>query len=360
MNNMLDYAVYIGRFQPYHLGHDTTISEALNRAKNVIVVIGSHKSPRTIKNPFTSAERAAMILDSLTRFKDRIHFLYVEDRLYSDTSWVKTVEAAVMKKIADMTQKDPKKYKIGIIGHKKDRETANYVNMFRQWEELTTGCYNVGEGQPLNATKIRELIFSGHWTLIRPAVSDAVYKFIQEFVKTEAYAMLKHEYDDGIKYERMYENAPFGSTNFYTADAVVIQSGHVLLVQRKHAPGKGLWALPGGHVGQTETAEEAAIRELMEETNINVQKDVIRRCIFLEKLFDHPERSLRARISNKKARTVSVAYGIKLDDKFDLPRVRAGDDAEKAWWFSFAEVEAMRDQLFEDHADIIAYFLDRV
>ncbi|WP_170360039.1 NUDIX hydrolase [Ruegeria arenilitoris] len=50
--------------------------------------------------------------------------------------------------------------------------------------------------------------------------------------------------------------------------AVVVDQGHVLLVQRSKAPDAGLWGFPGGHVEWGETVLQAAARELMEETGI--------------------------------------------------------------------------------------------
>lgn len=350
--------VYIGRFQPAHNGHIATMQAALEQANRLIVVIGSHNTPRDIKNPWTAPEREAMIRASLTDAEnERTSFVYAENRLYSNTFWARNVEKMVNEVVATFNLVNPA---IAIIGNGKgDKDTAEYVNLFKKWKRIPMSCVTLGD-MPLHATKIRELIFTGHAGFISHAVPAGVYQYIKDFMKTDAFALLKHEYEDGIKYEKMYENIPYNNMNFYTADSVVIQSGHVLLIKRGKAPGKGLWALPGGHVNQTEQASQASLRELLEETGINLQPEVLERCMFCEKLFDHPERSLRARITKKHARTVDVAYGYKLDDKRDLPLVKGLDDAEAAHWFTFEEIANMRGELFEDHADIIEYMLARV
>ena len=54
------------------------------------------------------------------------------------------------------------------------------------------------------------------------------------------------------RYKDIWADAPYAPT-FVTTDAVVIQSGHVLLVKRRTAPGKGLWALPGGFLKEVST-----------------------------------------------------------------------------------------------------------
>ena len=69
-----------------------------------------------------------------------------------------------------------------------------------------------------------------------------------------------------------------------TVDAVVfrktISGTEVLLIQRKHDPFAGMWALPGGFVDMDETAEEAIVRELMEETHLNL--NILLMCLPLQ------------------------------------------------------------------------------
>ncbi|WP_424974885.1 NUDIX hydrolase [Dinoroseobacter sp. S124A] len=67
--------------------------------------------------------------------------------------------------------------------------------------------------------------------------------------------------------------------------AVVLRGDEVLLVQRRNPPDAGLWGFPGGHVELGETALEAAVRELAEETRVTATADryltnvdVITRC----------------------------------------------------------------------------------
>lgn len=350
--------VYIGRFQPAHLGHIATMKAALAKANRLIVVIGSHNTPRDIVNPWTAREREDMIGACLTDDEnERTSFVYAENRLYSNTFWARNVEKLVNEQVALFGFIKPT---IGIIGNGKgDASTAEYINIFKKWERVKMDCVTVGD-MPLHATKLREFMFTGYVDLIKDAVCPGAFQAIKEFTRTPTFKTLKEEYEFAINYEKLYENAPFKSTNFYTADSVVIQSGHVLLVKRGKAPGKGLWALPGGHVNQGETAFQASVRELIEETDIKLQPEVLERCMFCEKLFDHPDRSLRARVTRKQARTVDVAFGYKLDDKRDLPHVRGMDDAEEAKWVTFEEVANMRGELFEDHADIIEYMLARV
>ena len=86
----------------------------------------------------------------------------------------------------------------------------------------------------------------------------------------------------------------------------------VLLVQRKHWPFEGMWALPGGFVRMDESLEEAARRELEEETGVQT--------VYLEQLytFGQPDRDPRTRV-------ITVAYFALVPA--DAVQPHAGDDA---------------------------------
>ena len=106
---------------------------------------------------------------------------------------------------------------------------------------------------------------------------------------------------------------------------------------------------------------EGAIRELREETELKVPEKVLKGSIFHEKVFDHPDRSLRCRVKGKHGRTVTMAFGFKLDDAEKLPKVKGSDDAMDARWIPLDVVLGeMRDSLMEDHYDIINYFANRL
>ncbi|MFI5584563.1 NUDIX domain-containing protein [Amycolatopsis sp. NPDC051758] len=111
---------------------------------------------------------------------------------------------------------------------------------------------------------------------------------------------------------------------FYAADMVAFSlrggAWHVLVIQRGGNPHKGKLALPGGHVDHDETSQEAAVRELAEETGITVPQPV-----FVHQLgvFDAPDRDARGRY-------VTVAYGVILPD--EAPAPVAADDAMAAEW----------------------------
>lgn len=65
LTNLLLRGAFIGRFQPFHLGHLTTVKYALRNVRELIIVIGSAQKSHEPRNPFTAGERIEMIRDSL-------------------------------------------------------------------------------------------------------------------------------------------------------------------------------------------------------------------------------------------------------------------------------------------------------
>lgn len=115
----------------------------------------------------------------------------------------------------------------------------------------------------------------------------------------------------------------------------------VLLIQRKSPPFEAQWALPGGFVELQETLDEAALRELLEETGVEN--------IFLEQLytFSGIDRDPRERI-------ISVAYYALIN--LEEHPLQAASDAEDARWFPVRQLPA----LAFDHAEIFRVALQRL
>ena len=130
-----------------------------------------------------------------------------------------------------------------------------------------------------------------------------------------------------------------------TVDIVIFTlregSLQVLLVKRGVPPFEGQYAIPGGFIREDESLEEAALRELHEETGV--------RNVFLEQLytFGDPKRDPRGRV-------ITVAYyALIASDKLSLV---AGADAAEAQWFPASGVPP----LAFDHKSILDYALERL
>lgn len=338
MDTQYDLVVYIGRFQPFHLGHHDTISRAAELSRNVLVIVGSSCSPRTPKNPWNFAERKDIICRACQDINSEIFIEGVPDYAYEDSQWITHVGEIVEREARRLNAE-----RIAIIGYDKDHSSF-YLNYFPHWSFIDVPAYPP-RGETVDATKIRNLMFGGEFSFLPSVVPDTVYGEIMNFAERPEFQDLQEDWEYIQEYKRAWSVAPYPPT-FVTVDSVVVQSGHVLLVQRGERPGKGLWAIPGGFLDPKETIEVATIRELKEETNIKVPEKVLKGSVIHQSVFDDPDRSSRGR-------TVTHATLFKLDDAAKLPGVKGGDDAAKAWWFPLSTFARMQDLMFEDHWHIV-------
>ena len=111
-----------------------------------------------------------------------------------------------------------------------------------------------------------------------------------------------------------------------TADIIILRKNNdrhfVLLIERKHPPFEGMWALPGGFLNMDETLEEAALRELQEETGITGVE--LKQFHTFSKVNRDPR--------HRTITTVFIGYA---DDNISP---QAGDDAANVKWFDLNEL----------------------
>lgn len=346
---MKDYkqAVVIGRFQPFHSDHLKVVEHGLEIAEQVIVVIGSANAAPSTRNPWTLDERIKMIHEAtgLGGNPRRLVCVGVRDHFYNDNAWLADVQAKTSQFIEDGQT-------VALLGTYKDA-SSYWLNWFPQWEFIPV---RTGD---LNSTAIREALFDRIVTAtydgtpgnpMKPQELGAalsqrvplpVFKLLKEWVETsKLYPILSKEFRFQKEYKESWASSPFPPT-FVTADAVVVCCGHVLVIERKINPGKGLFALPGGFVRQNELIEHAALRELREETGLKLKSSHVT----ASEVFDYPTRSERGR-------TITHAYYCKLDSTV-LPQVKGGDDAKRALWMPLFEAFRNEEKFFEDHLHIV-------
>lgn len=91
--------LFIGRFQPFHLGHLSIVKRAIENCDELIIAIGSSKNSLEDINPFSASERFEMILEVLKNEKlprEKIHIIPVHD-IGDDGAWVKHVQSLTPK-----------------------------------------------------------------------------------------------------------------------------------------------------------------------------------------------------------------------------------------------------------------------
>lgn len=320
--------ILIGRFQPLHMGHHHLITEALKECEILLIVIGSAYRARNFKNPWTFEERKNLI--QLNFPTAPLQFAAIPDFFYSETAWIGAVKESV--ETFDTR-------KITLFGHQKDN-TSYYLQEFPAWEYRELPNF-----EQINATKIRENYF---WEQhISKSVSLITKDFLTHFQQTATYTSLREEALFVRRYKESWAESPYPPI-FVTADALVTCNQHILLIKRKFEPGKSLYAIPGGFIEANEWIKTALIRELLEETQIELKTQTLLDHLNVIRVFDYPDRSLIGRV---------ITHAGHFDLPAPMPKVKACDDALAAEWIPLEQLYNMRDQFHDDHYQIITTLL---
>lgn len=337
---MSKIGIIIGRFQPIHNAHVKLINEAGSKVDKLIIVLGSACQAKTIKNPWNTDERKNLIMKAIDESnpsrKFDLRIISVRDYLYNDNLWLAEVQSALSSVGVDESND------VTLFGHSKDSSTY-YLQLFprMKYEEIES------KGS-INATDVRDLFFTKDLIKIQYIVPNCVFNYLKNEIETDGYNRLYEEYRQIQEYKESWSKSPYPVT-FVTTDAIVVKSGHVLVVRRKASPGKGLIALAGGFLNPKERIIDGCIRELKEETRIAISKAELLKSVKAEKVFDHPDRSLRGR-------TITHAFYFDLG-RGELPKVQGDDDADKAWWMPITDIFKNEESFFEDHFHILYNFL---
>lgn len=317
-----DVGIVMGRFSPLHSGHRELIRQAKKQCTTLIIFVGSANQARSVKNPWTFQERKNTLNQFINheslrgKFEDgyAVQIVPLNDYKYSDSQWRNDVRQYLYQFQGGS---------ICLFGHFKPDQNNDYLNWFPEFD-----YQDIDSGILLNATGIRaNLMYTRDKSIPEEVQED------YEYFKAEEYR---------------FGNYPFPETlNFNCADAILECAGQIILIQRKHAPGRNTWALPGGFKNRNETFLDCAIRELHEETGVKVPEKVLRGSIVGTKLFDSPTRG-----NGIPRNTLVVHMRIKPEPDGSMPKIKPADDALNAKWCT---IQAALNELalFDDHAGII-------
>jgi bifunctional NMN adenylyltransferase/nudix hydrolase len=322
--------VFIGRFQPFHEGHAHILKRALELGDKVVIIIGSAAAPRSPRNPFTAEERIEMIqsycADHFAQDLHRIVFEGVEDRYYNEARWLSDVKKAVAK------HQSPGQ--TGLIGHAKDR-SSYYLTSFPEYTWVSVENYH-----NVHATQMRESWYT-HQLFQQQALLHflpaSIERWLKAFMQRPEFAYLCDYYAANQAYRKEWAVAPYPVV-LVTVDALVTCCKHVLLIKRGNHPGLGYFAM-----------REGIIRELIEETQIQLPKEVLNAHLESITLFDHPDRS-------EVTRKITHAGYIVLPHT-TLPQIAGADDALEARWVSFQDLPGLKEQIHGDHYPIMNQML---
>jgi len=347
-----DILVFIGRFQPFHIGHKFVVDAAFEQANHVVVLAGSANRAPDLRNPWSFEDRVEMV-KKVYPYETGTKKLIVkplDDTLYNDEAWTSNVQRIVNETAIDLGFDTDNPAKIGLIGHSKDN-TSYYLKLFPQWASVNVP-HEVGV---FNATDIREAYFKGAPTIPHDIVPKEISAYLKDYMMGNDFRRICAEAKWAREYKASWANAPFPPT-FVTVDSVVVQSGHILMIRRGGHPGKGQLALPGGFVDHNETLLDSAIRELREETRLADKHGPfpmgkLKGFMAGSGVFDDPKRSVRGY-------TLTHAFLFRLPPAKELMKVMADDDAVDALWVPIGSLDPR--ECFEDHYFIINKMLDGV
>ncbi|WP_284617262.1 bifunctional nicotinamide-nucleotide adenylyltransferase/Nudix hydroxylase [Aquabacterium humicola] len=341
-----DAAVFIGRFQPFHSGHAALLRAALDAAPLCVVVIGSAFQARTPKNPFSWQERAEMFRLALPEEqRERLRFLPVRD-YYNEERWTQRVRTGVHALLALAGIENPR---VTLVGHFKDA-TSDYLRAFPGWT-----LHSIDRSGPVDATGLRDAYFGCAGENLDATLAALVDQappstlaMLRAWAALPQYRLLTAEWRFIQAYREAWSQVPYPPV-FVTVDALVRCGAEVLLIRRGEAPGKGLYALPGGFIDPRETAWQSALRELKEETKLSLLDGSMRMALKANVVFDHPDRSQRGR-------TITHAFYFDLGER-ERPEVLAGDDAARVEWVPIERLAGLEDQFHDDHFHMLDHFL---
>lgn len=352
-----DFAVFIGRMRPPHLAHEFIITEALKRAKCLIVCVGSSNRPRSYKNSAFSFPEVEEMLELLYKHQiteKRMIVIRLPDTIYFEKEWVantkKLVNAAIAKYLASegKTHHDPSDYKIALAGFGKDA-SSYYLKRFPEWESIQVGK----QFALLSACHIRDAYFQRVPQTSEFGLSPRIIEYLRNFMHTDEFVYVVKEREAIERNIRKY-----GLGAFHAGDAILTQGGKkVLTVTRNGDVGYGLEAFPGGMHNFGEGLKACALRELDEETSIFRLNPG-----FKEFLMEHAAGYMHhdAVDRDPRGQYISHAFHYALPEDFDLDTItlEAKDDARAVKWTDIDDWGY--ENSFLDHYAILREFLPHI
>lgn len=329
-------AVAIGRWQMPHWSHLNLLQSAFDLADEVIVVIGSSWRSRNPKNPFVFLERKEMLLATMSHEqRSRVKFVGVRD-VYGIDRWTDLVRGAVAR---HSTPQD----RVIIVGHNKDASSF-YLGCFPGWEFV-----DAGSPISVDATTLRSILFTEPTPQqaldkLSTYMHDGTLSWLSRWVQSGAFTERRAEHIEVELYKKKYP-----AKQYYTGDAIIEAGGHFLMIERGGTIGHGLLAWPGGFAEDTEDGLATAMRELLEETTLDIDEQTLRQCLVGTRVFDDPGRSPRGHII-----TTACHFRLPNYTRETLPLVFGRDDAKAkpALWLAPGDFAMRMHEMLDDH-DVI-------
>lgn len=324
---MPQHLAYLSSFQPLTENDEQVVGAALASADRVTLIVGSARSSRSSHlNPLSLRERVDLLEQVYSRevSSGRIAIAHLADHLYQNASWELDLATLVKERGIDgfAVRRDEK--------GKRDRQLSRVAPVL------------AGAANSMSQRRREEILAVWYSGGPMPYLGGGAIAAMCELRGSAHFEWLKEEWQFNLEYRAAWAKTPY-PVKFLTADACIECNGRVLLVRRGNWPGKGLWALPGGFLEDDETVDEAAARELGEETNLELTLEQAQQWLVRQGLFDLPYRDGRGRL-------VTGGYYFQVPGDV-LPDVEALDDADEVWWAPVEQIPP--DLMMADHFDIM-------
>ena len=326
--------IIIGRFQGgLHHGHLKVIEKAIGDGHDSVhVFLGSSNAPVDCDNPFTFEQRMEM-LQGIKGIKG-ITLSGLPD-YNTDGEWLSDIIGRIQYITDDG---DPSN--VMLYCGEKDKEfyETHFIYKIVPVKPVYLG------NEPLSGTRVRDMLYrkdpQARDALVDPA---SIVPFLNEpqFHRTVAeYFYLKKEK------AKADLGHPYNNPVYPVVHACLLRGNDILMIKRTGTHGYGQWALPGGFLESTETSQAGAIRELKEETGIELGLDTLQLAKCVEENLEGPG-----------VRTLGINYlfCVSKDTEFDIKL----DEASEHEWFPFSAITGVYPKVpvFYNHKKVIERLL---
>jgi len=327
--------IIVGRMQPLHNGHVALIHKALKENEQVLLLLGSVNREVNFNNPFTYDERVKMVRNVFPEeMYEELLIRGIKDKP-TDDEWIQEL-------IANIGQVEEDPSKVILYTSEKDAE----------WYKGST-LYHVEtlDSKGLSATDIRNTWYTCEENLYK-LVPDYVCMEMTKLTHGDRWLNLRTEKIMCLKgKEQAIADHKFSNPIEPVAHAALIHDKQILLVQRNSTRGYGQWALPGGFIEHTETTREAAVRELREETGVDL----------MEHRVQEMAQAVEENIDDLSVRTLGINYLYVMDPSVEKPEVSIDDTECLAYrWCPIADILSESMVLFYNHNVVVQRLLANV
>lgn len=304
------HALAIDRLQPPSPAFLQAIAAACTRFDTVLVLVSGAARPRDWRYPLSWQERVEALRAAVPA--SNLTVLPLIDTLYDDGLWVAHVRRCLE---AHARHSGAQGAPVLLVAPGKAGQAMGRLFPDWQTQEALPGP------DPLALARLYQTAPGTHTGPLEALAQEAM-QAAQERARWQA-----------------AEEALGYPIPLNTVDAVVVQSHHVLLVEREAGSiGAGLLSLPGSFIAQGQTALDTILATLRTKAGLDMPLGALSGRLAQRRVFDHPDRDPRGWI-----RTEAFV--------FDLPASGRMEAAKRAQWIPLAALDSTR--LFADHGDII-------